>query len=348
MSLARTPDPVDDVGGDLIRTHPSAPLTVTVVVPTRPGGRLRAADRRRLARRVLGAERRLARMHPPSSTRTRVVRRLRDLLEQAELHTPAAGLALVAGPLDGRCVVLRQPVLERVLIGRAPSYDDLIRASWGLGRVAVLHLVPSGGRLVCAEGARLWETGRPSGVGDRDPDEPSVLAVARELLSDALPGRTPVVVAGDDRCVRAFAAHVSHPAVSLVLPGDHSETSMATLAALAQRAVRRSLEPDQLDAMAAIALAVERGTAARGVDAVTAAVSTVGTGVGTEAVLVVEAGARSAVVDGDDETIVERAARGGIDVVVVADGLLAAHDRIALVPLVGAVEPPVAPLHAVP
>lgn len=345
MPLARTTVPGSEAGAQLIRTRPSVDPTVTVVVPTSPAERLRSADRRRLARRVLGAERRLARTHPPSSARTRIVRRLWDLAEEAERLPAASGLALVAGPHDGRCLTLRQPVVERVLVGRAPSYDDLIEASWGLGRIAVLHLTPTGCRLVCAEGARLWESGLRSGGDDGHPSEPSVLAAARGLLADALPARTPVVVAGDDRCVRAYEANVTHPAVSLCLPGDHSETSMATLAALAHRALRRSLGPEQRAAMVALALAVERGTVARGAAAVAAALSTGEPG----SVLVVETGARAAGPAGDDgnDEAVDRLRRLGVTVVVVPDGLLAAHDRIALAPAPASAEP-VAHLHAVP
>ena len=130
-----------------------------------------------------------------------------------------------------------------------------------------------------------------------------------------------------------------------IIVGSSMGGWLATLAALAHRALRRSLGPEQRAAMVALALAVERGTVARGAAAVAAARSTGEPG----SVLVVETGARAAGPAGDDgnDEAVDRLRRLGVTVVVVPDGLLAAHDRIALAPAPASAEP-VAHLHAVP
>jgi hypothetical protein len=300
MALARPPS-----------DHPSLP-TVTVALATRPAAHLRGADRRRLARHVSGAERRLARVAPPSTARARLIRRLWDLADHAS-HAPAGeGLALIAGGDEGRHVTWHHPVIDRIIVGPPPSDDEVVEATWGFGRLAVLRLTARGSRLVCSDGAALWE---PRPPWDPLGLHPNVGAERADLLvRAALPARTPLLVAGDDRLVREFRARGAHHPVVGHLPGDHSETSVASLAALAQRTMRRSLDDRQRAAMVSLALAVDRGRAARGPDAVRAAVP------GPHDVLLVERGAR------------EQVEAVGGTVVVVPDGYLAHHDAVALVP----------------
>jgi hypothetical protein len=324
MAHARPTRPSgDDLAGPLIISDPSVPV-VTVVMATKPAAHLRSADRRRLARLVSGAERRLMRAAPPSEARTRLVRRLWSLADRASRAPAREGLALVAGSDEGRPVTLHHPVIDRVMVGSAPSDEDIVEASWGFGRLAVLRLAARGARLICSDGATLWEPRPPwdplglqSHVG---------LERADLLVRAALPGRTPLLVAGDDRMVRAFRDRgVAHQVVG-VLPGDHSETSAASLAALGQRTMRRSLDDRQRSAMVSLALAVDRGTAARGPEAVRAASPE------RHDILLVEQGARQGLGTGRDGPVPDRVDEVGGSVVVVPDGFLAHHDAAALVP----------------
>ncbi|QYG93198.1 hypothetical protein HC251_12665 [Iamia sp. SCSIO 61187] len=324
MALARTPRPTDDdVVGPLIRSHPSTPV-VTVAMATKPAAHLRSGDRRRLARHVSGAERRLARAVPPSPARARVVRQLWTLADRVARAPAREGVALVAGSDDGRTVVLHHAVTDRVIVGPAPTYEGIIEATWGFGRLAILRLTAGGARLICSDGATLWEP--------RPPWDPLGLqlhiglARADLLVRAALPGRTPLVVAGDDRIVRAFLDRGHRGPVVGTLAGDHSETSAATLAALAQRTLRRALDDRQRSAMVSLALAVNRGTAVRGLAPVRAATP------GAHHVLLVEDGARPQVATGPDRPLTDRLARAGGSVVVVPDGFLAHHGRAALAP----------------
>lgn len=322
MAFARPIEPfVEDLDDPLIETHPSTPV-VTVAMATKPASHLRSGDRRRLARHVSGAERRLSRIVPATNERARVVRQLWSLADRASRGPAREGLALIASGEEGRHLTLRHSVTDRVLVGAAPSYEQIVEETWGFGRLAVLRLDARSSRLICADGATLWEP--------RPPWDPlglqSHIGVERAetLIRAALPGRTPLMIAGDDRLVRDFCARGLGEQVVGVLAGDHSETSAATLAALAQRTMRRSLNDQQRSAMVSLALAINRGSAARGPDAVATAAA------GPDDTLLVEVGAQQGV------KAARRQAHGSPDsgarVVQVPDGFLAHHDRVALAP----------------
>lgn len=329
----------------LVADHPAVP-TVALVVATSPAARLRGGDRRRLVRLVSGAERRLARETAPSAARTRVVDRLWELAGLATNGPARQGVALVAGPDAGRLLSLHHPVTDRVLVGPAPTYGDLVERCWSFGRVAVLTVSERGARLLASDAGTLWELpgeGRPvRSVADADdahhlavpgegPGDAAVAAQAVALVRDALPERTPLVLAGDDRLVDLVAGRPPvADRLAVVLPGDHSGTAPATLAALAPRALRRSLRASQQRAMAAVALGAARGDVARGPDAVR------GGEPHPDDLLVVEEGlARTAPPDGVAD-VVDAAVAADRAVVVVPDGFLAHHLGVAVVPGHGA------------
>ncbi len=269
MAPTRTLVPFDaPVDGPLIRTHPSNPTAVTVALPTVPGAALARTDARRLARQAAGAERRLARVVPSSLQRTRTVHQLRRLVDRAGRMPTSEGLALVAGPLDGRIVRLDHPTTVRVVVGPPPSFDELVEAVRCIGRVAVLHATGRGCRLVCADGATLWEPRPPwDPVRRRAAADP--LVRAHDLLDGSPLGSMPVVVAGDDRIVarlRPVLRH--HHGVAAFLAGDHSETSIATLATLARRVLRRQSDEERRSAVADPALVSPRAGASGRFDVV--------------------------------------------------------------------------------
>ena len=317
MAHARTPLAADELTSSLIAEHPTVP-TVAIVLSTRPEAHLRSGDRRRLARAVSGAERRLARTVPGSSSRRRLVRRLWALAETASRGPARQGVALLATPQAGRIFPLHYPAIDRILVGSPPTFPDLVAETWGLARVAVLHLTARGARLLACEGGAPWEPRPPwDPLDGRYPDLRGVLRRAHVLTQAALPPRTPLVVAGDDRLVRAYLACDLGPRPALVLPGDHSETSPAGLISLAKRALRASLDADQRVAMVDVVLAVERGIAWRGVTS-----DDLDT-IEPSDHLVIEVGAAA-----DDIRLPEAAG----SLTVVPDGFLAHHDRAVLLP----------------
>ncbi len=316
--------------------HPHPPdatdgPVVTLVLPTRPAARLRGGDRRRLAHRIAGAERRLARVAEPSPARARTVRRLWALAERAAASPARDGLALVASSSTGRHLPLHHPVTTRTIVGPLLTDEELAAATWAFGRVAVLRPTVRGARLVACAGNAVWEPRPPW-----DPLVPTarrgVLQQSLDLAETALPARTPLVVAGDDRLVAAVRGLLDRDGITVAatLAGDHSATAPAPLAALAQRALRRSLTDPQRDAMARLALACDRGVAVRGTAAVHA--SPVGPG---DLLIVEEAVLRGA--GSSDDARVHVAAG---TVAVLPDGFLAGHGRMALV--LGHARPPVA------
>lgn len=319
MALARPTRPSGvDLAGPLITSHP-ATTVVTVVMATRPAAHLRGADRRRLARLVGGAERRLAHEALAAPARARLVRRLWGLAERASRGPAREGLALIASGDQGRHLTLRHPTTDRIVVGPPPTYEDVVEASWAFGRLAVLRLAARGARLICSDGATLWE---PRPPWDPLGLQPQVgLERAELLLRSALPGRTPLLVAGDDRLVADFRRRGSDHRVVGHLPGDHSETAAATLAALAQRTMRRSLDPRQRSAMVSLALAVDRGSAVRGPAAVR------GASPSAADVLLVEDTTRA-----EMGPLPARVAAAGGSVVALPDGFLAHHGAAALVP----------------
>lgn len=312
MALARPTHPSGEhLAGPLITSHPATPV-VTVAMATRPAAHLRGADRTRLARLVAGAERRLARQVPAAPVRRRLVRRLWSLADDASRRPAGEGLVLVVGGDDGRQLTLHHPVVDRVVVGPAPTYEEVVEATWGFGRLAVLRLAARGSRLICSDGARLWE---PRPPWDPLGLQPHVGMERTELLlRAALPERTPLLVAGDDRLVDEVRRRgLGHP-VAAHLPGDHSETSAASLAALAHRVLRRTLDARQRSAMVSLALAVGRGGAVRGPDALRRAAP-------GHLLLVERSAAEALSID---------PARGSV--VVLPDGFLAHHDAVAIVP----------------
>lgn len=326
MALARpSPTPDDgDVVGPLIHSHPSTPV-VTVALATKPATHLRSGDRRRLARQVSGAERRVSRIVPPSEARARLIRRLWSLADLVSRAPAREGIALVASSDEGRHLTLHHAVTDRTIVGPPPTYDDIVEATWGFGRLAVLRLTKRGSRLICSDGAALWEPRPPWDPLGLQPH--AGLERAEQLIRTVLPGRTPLVIAGDDRLVEAFCDTSTAHDIAGVLPGDHSGTSAATLAALAQRAMRRALDAPQRAAMTSLALALNRNTAVRGLDAVRTA-----SPIGPDDVLLVEVGALRFLRAEGLRPTTERVHEAGGSVVVLPDGFLAHHDRAALVP----------------
>ncbi len=326
MALARpTPTPDDgDIVGPLVHSHPSTPV-VTVALATKPATHLRSGDRRRLARQISGAERRVSRIVPPSEARTRLIRRLWNLADLASRAPAREGIALVASSDEGRHLTLHHSVTDRIIVGPPPAYDDIVEATWGIGRLAVLRLTERGSRLICSDGAALWEP--------RPPWDPLGLQAhtglerAEQLIRTVLPGRTPLVVAGDHRLVTAFGETNTAHDVAGVLPGDHSGTSATTLVALAQRAMRRALDGSQRAAMTSLALALNCDSAVRGLEEVRRA-----SPIGPHDVLLVEVGALPLLRAGGLRPTTERVHEAGGSVVELPDGFLAQHDRAALVP----------------
>lgn len=318
MAHARPITTDDPFVGPLIPRHPDG-SSVSIVVSTRPEAHLRSGDRRRLARAVSGAERRLTRAIRSATDRRRVMRRLWDLADDASRRPASQGVALVANPYAGRLLELHHPAIDRILVGPAPTLEELVEQCWGFARIAVLHVTERGARLVAHDGGAPWEPAPPWHPGD----EPrlGVLGRADLLARSALPPRTPLVLAGDDRLVSSFMSlHGSTINPECVLAGDHSETSPAALLALALRALRTSVDQRQQAAMVSVMLAFEHGTARAGAPSSASVVSP------DELVVIEKQVARRLRVSSNSCSI------GEGSVVVVPDGFVDHPDGVVRVP----------------
>ena len=303
--------------------------TVTVVIATQPGPRLRSVERRRLAYRLRGVDRRL-RLAVSAPVRRTLVNRLIHLADTAAELSVGDGLALVVSTGDSAVVHLNHPVRSRTLIGDPPSRLDIAAAAAVPERLAILMLTSDRARLMVADRGVVRDVvgdGLPA-VRRRRPDvdeSPSDYATRTgALVTRALPPQTPLVAAGDERLAVAYADHATDGHVVAVLAGDHRSTSPLVLLALARRKLHRSLTVPQRQALAEVAVAMTEGRLTVGTDGVHHGVTRA-----RRPLLVIEQGLQAQ----DHEVraavaIVE--ARGG-RVVVVPKGRLLEHGHIVLV-----------------
>lgn len=354
-----------EVGTDLTPLIPptgSGP-TATLVVATRPGPHLAAGDARRLLRMAGALDRRLHRVDPDD--RRGIVRRIGRLARLARALPARNGLALVASSTDSALVHLVQPVCDRLLVGPVPSRLEILEQAWSPGPIAILLVGGNGARLVVSEAGVLHEPTRSRPLlravpaTDGAERRSSVVIEAEALVARHVAHEMPLVVAGDPRVTGAVAdARPIRDRAPVVLAGDHSGTAPATVTALAERALRRTLDADQRSAMVSVAVALEDGHVAAGLSEVLTTVPR------CDDLLVIERGLLAAarsnqgpwglddpwpavpsvvehvgpVTEVDEWTavglgrLIDDVTAGRGRVVGVPDGFLAVHERIALAP----------------
>lgn len=326
MGFTRPVPTADLLTGTLIA---STGPTVALVMPTQAAPRLRSRDRRRLAHHITDLERRLVAISEPFVARARTVRRLWALAERAGTSSARQGLALVAASGAGRHLVFDHPVTTRTLVGDDVTYQGLVEASWGVGRLGVLHVTERTARLVALDHGTTWEPQPPW-----DPIEPAVhggsVHRAAMLATTALPS----VATHDRRFSTGDPRHIDilcglddvGATVSAVLPASVDGPDELLIGS-AQQALRRRLDAAQRKAMERVAVACDLGIARCGADAVDAPVD------GAD-LLVTELGALNDARGASSTPVDARVRAEGGTVVVVPDGFLAHADHLVVAPRV--------------
>jgi hypothetical protein len=324
------------------RTYPS----ITVLVNTTPRRAMSAtelASARELAAR---AERRLA-GDVDERLAEWLLRELRALIDAESLsELNAHAIAFCVSPEYAAAVRLGRKVGERVVIDYTFATRDLVA---DLNRTALYRVVTISerkARLLLGDRARLVEERNATWPMIRDTESASTWArqLAQRLAVEHAELRLPTVIAGVDRTVRRSFVTDALDTIGL-LPGNHDRTSWADLHNAAWPLVADWLRADHVRALEALARARSTRRYAGGLDEIwpLAAEGRVDT-------LVVEEGyAVAARVDGDgriqraddpeapdviddivDELIEAVLLRDG-RAVIVGDGALDAHDRVAAV-----------------
>jgi hypothetical protein len=319
---------------------------VTVLLTTHPGAALADGDELTARRLLVEADRRLT-GDVADAERMRVVGALEDLLVERRDQPVSAALGLFASVDHAAAVVLGAPVVDRVVIDDTFATRDLVA---DLARTALFRVVTVSDRrvrLLVGDRGRLVEERTDRWPLERADDVTSV-AWSRELASrlqaEVRERPMPTVLAGVEHTVRATVGLDLVDAIGVV-PGNHDRTGWADLHAAAWPLVATWLRADRREAMRLLDQARSERRFAGGIDEVWPLATT-----GRIDVLVVEehyaVAARIAahdqlepaddpeapdVVDDVVDDAIETVLRFGGRAVIVPDGDLDAHDRIAAV-----------------
>lgn len=331
-----------------LQQHRSYP-SVTVLLPTTPGPRMTTLDCERLERMLAHVERRLT-GDVAAEVRDEVVRRL---LEQARrlIEEPVGqSLALMAAPGRSASHVLAVDVRERVVVDETFATRDLVHHVLRSVPVSVVTVSEQRVRLLTGTPDRLEEVGGPFPLErEEDEREPSWQRRCVAVCRAALPDPGALVVAGVERTARALATRLDLPVAGFVR-GGHDRTGAGELRALATIHVEAYLMGQELEALHHLDTAAGQRLLVSGaderIDAVWEAVHD-----GRVAMLVAERGYEvpvrvmdgrpdpvtpeevedpDVVDDAVDELIEAVAARGG-ETVLVSDGALVGHGRLAAI-----------------
>lgn len=318
---------------------------VTLLVNTTPGELLDQNRLLVLERMIRTADRRLA-AEVDDDTRALVVGKLDGLFVEAANLIGTEALALCASPNYATTVKLGRRVHERVVVDDTFATRDMVA---DLHRTATFRVVTVSERMVrmlYGDQRRLAEH-----LDERWPlvreDEQSTAAWTRAVVSALRAEQrrypVPTVVAGVDRSVRRATGAAELTPIG-VLHGNHDRSGWDELHAAAWPMVAEWVEQQQLRALDRLDAARSQRRFVGGLDEVWALAME-----GRLELVVVEDGYSSAgrVVDGhlvptDDATepgavddvvdeIIEAVMRFGGGAVIVGDGRLADHDRIAAV-----------------
>jgi Bacterial archaeo-eukaryotic release factor family 3 len=324
------------------RIYPS----VTVLANTSVGAELSELDEARLAKLIADADRRL-RGDVADTVREEVIGALVELVAERRLAPTARAVALCASPEHAVAVVLGSVVDERVVVDDTFATRDLVA---DLNRTAVFRVVTISDRtvrLLVGDRQRLVEERDESWPLIREPDTSATnwnRQVGQRLRESLAGDGLPTVVAGVDRRLRDTVALDLVPRIGVV-PGNHDRTGWVELHRAAWPIVSEWLGHDRRRAMTQLDRARSERRFAGGIEEVwsLAAAGRV------DVVVVEEHFAYSARTDGFDrlepaddpespdvvddvvDDTIEAVLRFGGSAVIVPDGDLEAHDRIAAV-----------------
>lgn len=319
---------------------------VSVLINTTPGMVMSADDRQRAVSLLANAGQRLI-GDADDAVRQELIDALTDELQERSVETATAALGLFAMPGYHNSVRLGRAVSERVIIDDTFATRDLVA---DLNRTAVFRVVT-----VSDRGARVLIGDRQRLVEERDGTWP--LERTEDIRGGAWPKEIaarmraahaerplPTVMVGVDRIVRAVQ-RAGCPAVVGTVAGNHDRSGWVELHHLTWPVVSDWLRTDRQRALRALGDARSTRRFAGGIDEVWTLANE-----GRVDTVVVEDGYQLAVVvdevngllRADDPTVpgviddivdevIEAVLRHGGTAVMVDDGDLVAHDRIAAV-----------------
>lgn len=324
------------------RAYPS----VTILLPTTPGPTLTAEDRQRALRLVEHAGNRLT-GDTSDEVREAVVRSLTDLIEAQVGQRATVALAVCASPEFATTVSLGRTVEARVVVDDTFATRDLVA---DLNRTALYRVIAVSSRrtrLLIGDRQRLVEERSASWPLERSEEDSHATwtrRVATRLAEEHAAHPLPTVVAGVERSIRQLVALDALPTIGVVA-GNHDRTGAGELHNAAWPIVSDWLRTDRDRALAGLDEARSMRRYAGGLDEIWSLAAD-----GRVNLVVVEDGYRVAaridehhqlhptadveapdVIDDVVDELIEQVLRQGGEAVIVADGELAEHGRIAAV-----------------
>ena len=293
---------------------------VTVLANTTPGGWIDQTQRLHLERLIESADRRL-RNDVDDSVRRGVVGTLWMLLAEAETTIGTEAVALCASPSYSAAVKLGRKVVERFAVDDSFATGDLVADRHRTATFRVVTVSEHMVRMLYGDERRLaeqvdahWPLVREEGQSIASWTRAVVHALRAEQRRHAVP----TVVAGVERSVNRAVGPAELDTIGLVA-GNHDRTGWAELHLAAWPLVERWVEAQQMAVLERLDAARSQRRFAGGLDEVSALADD-----GRLELLVVEDGLEVA-------EVIESVLRYGGTAVVVDDGRLQYHERIAAV-----------------
>lgn len=324
------------------RCYPS----VTILMPTSPGRTMSADDRLRALRLVEQADARLV-GDAPDATRQAIIDGLTALVDVQAARPATAALALCASLEYATAVTLGRSVDARVVIDDTFATRDLVA---DLNRTALYRVAT-----ISSRRARLLVGDRQRLVEERDDRWPLERAegenptswlrrLSTQLAEEHAARPMPLVAAGVERSIRSVFALVPVPTIGTVA-GNHDRTGAGELHHAAWPVVSDWLRTDRDRALARLDEARSARRYAGGLDEIWSLATE-----GRVDLVVAEDGFRVAaridelhrlhptgeveapdVIDDVVDELIEHVLRQGGEAVIVGDGELADHGRVAAV-----------------
>lgn len=209
-----------------LRAYPS----VTILANTTPKAVLNEAERKTLEASIAATNRRLT-GDVPTFVRQRVVERLEQLLEDCAADPSGHAVALCVSPEFSAVVRLGRAVEERVIIDDTFATRDLVADLNRTAQFRVVTISDRKTRLLIGDRQRLVEERGEGWPLERTDDQNSAAwtrAVMQALHAEHQAFPLATVVAGVERSVRRTLALSELTAIGLVA-GNHDRTSWTEL-----------------------------------------------------------------------------------------------------------------------
>jgi Bacterial archaeo-eukaryotic release factor family 3 len=319
--------------------------SVTVLVNTTPGEWFDDATSATIDRLIDDAARRLL-GDVPDDVREHVIGALRRLQLEEATGEGGEAIALCASPTYDAAVRLGRPVIERVVVDETFATRDLVADLHRTATFRVITVSEHVVRMLYGNERRLAESVDEQWPLVREEDQTVASwtrAVVHALRAEQRRHPVPTVVAGVERSVRRALGAAELDAIGVV-PGNHDRSGWSELHRAAWPMVAEWVEGEQLKALDRLDTARSQRRFAAGVDEVW----TMAMEGRLELVVVEDTYAVAArvldrhlqpadqvedpdVVDDVVDEIIEAVMRHGGGAVIVPDGRLAEHERIAAV-----------------